>query len=421
MSNTFNLELSPKQAEFIQNANSRWNAKVGATQCGKTFIDIAYVIPSRILERKGEKGLNLILGVTKETIERNVLEPMRDLWGDDLVGEINNRNIAVLFGERVYCIGAEKKNQVSKLRGAKFKYVYWDEMVDCAEEVLELLKSRLSLPYSVCDFTGNPAEPTHFVKKFIDSKADVYHQAWTLYDNPFLDPEYIKQLEIEYEGTVFFDRYILGQWKLAEGSIYKKFVNSPQKYFRYSSEVPFNDIMEINVGVDFGGNLSGHSFVASGITYDYEELYGLMAEKHMNADYTEGIDTNELCELLNEFLRNVENKYGEIDYVFWDNENTVLGNSIKKSIELEFPHIKVRPCKKEKIIHRIELTIKLIGGMRFFYTEDAELLKIALQEAVWEKGVQKDTRLDDGTSDIDTLDGFEYSFTSRNMRRFITG
>lgn len=421
MNNTFNLELSPKQAEFINNANSRWNAKIGATQCGKTFIDIAYVIPHRILERKGEKGLNLILGVTKETIERNVLEPMRDLWGDSLVGEINNRNIAVIFGERVYCIGAEKKNQVSKLRGAKFKYVYWDEMVDCAEEVLELLKSRLSLSYSVCDFTGNPAEPTNFVKKFIDSPADVYHQAWTLYDNPFLDKEYVRQLEIEYEGTVFFDRYILGQWKLAEGNIYKKFGNRPQDYFISSEDIPFNDIMEINIGVDFGGNLSGHSFVASGITYDYKELYALMCEKHMNADYTDGIDADELSRLLNDYIEKVEYKYGEVDYVYWDNENTVLGNSIKKSINKEFPHIRVRPCKKERIVERIELTTKLIGGGRFYYTEDCDLLKVALQEAVWEKGAKKDTRLDDGTSDIDTLDGFEYSFTSKNIERFTRG
>jgi PBSX family phage terminase large subunit len=418
----FNLELSPKQCEFIVNANHRWNGKIGATQCGKTFIDISYVIPARLLERKGKKGLNLILGVTKETIERNVLEPMREVWGDGLISEINNRNVATIFGEKVYCIGAEKKNQVSKLRGPKFKYIYWDEIVDCNEEVLELIKSRMSLAYSCCDFTGNPAEPSHFVKKFIDGKADIYYQQWTIYDNPFLPPEYVKQLEIEYEGTVFFDRYILGKWKLAEGSIYKKFANAPQKYFINSKDIPFEDMMEINVGIDFGGTTSGHSFVASGISYDYKSLYGLMSEKHWNADYGfDGIDTDKLCELAIDFIARLEKKYGEVDYVYWDNENTVLGNSLKKAIQDVFPHIKVRPCVKEKIVDRIEMTIKLIGGGRFFYTEDCETLKVAIMEAVWDKNAKKDTRLDDGTSDIDTMDGFEYSFTSKNMRRFITG
>lgn len=418
----FNLELSTKQCEFINEATHRWNGKIGATQCGKTFIDVAYVIPSRLLERSGKKGLNLILGVTKETIERNVLEPMREIWGDSLISEINNRNVATIFGEKVYCIGAEKKNQVSKLRGPKFKYIYWDEMVDCNEEVLELIKSRMSLEYSVCDFTGNPSDPNNFVKKFIDGKADIYYQQWTLYDNPFLPPEYVRQLEIEYEGTVYFDRYILGQWKLAEGSIYKKFANAPQNYFISSEDIPYDDLMEINIGVDFGGTISGHSFVASGITYDYTDLYGLMSEKHWNKDYgMDGIDADKLCELAIDFVRRVEDKYGAVDYMWWDNENTVLGNSLKKAIQKVFPHIKVRPCKKEKIVERIELGVKLIGGKRFKYTEDCDTLKIAIMEAVYEKDAKKDTRLDDGTSDIDTMDAWEYSFTSKNMNRFITG
>lgn len=46
-----NYELSDKQAEYIRNANKRWNGKVGATQCGKTYIDTLYMIPSRIVER----------------------------------------------------------------------------------------------------------------------------------------------------------------------------------------------------------------------------------------------------------------------------------------------------------------------------------------------------------------------------------
>lgn len=224
-----NIQVSPKQAEYIRNANCRWNIKIGATQCGKTFIDVQYVIPHRIVERAGRKGLNVILGVSKETIERNVLEPMRDIWGEQLVSQINSRNFATIMGEKVYCLGAEKVSQVSKLRGAKFKYVYVDEIVDINAEVFQLLKSRLSLPYSVCDASGNPSYPTHFIKKFIDSKdrgVDVYCQQWTLYDNPFLSPGYVHALESEYDGTVFFDRYILGKWTQAEGLIYPMYLNA---------------------------------------------------------------------------------------------------------------------------------------------------------------------------------------------------
>lgn len=243
------VTLSPKQIEYIRNARCRWNFKIGATQCGKTFIDVQYVIPSRIFERKGKKGLNVILGVSKLTIERNVLEPMRDLWGKHLVSEINSNNFATLFGEKVYCLGAEKVSQVSKLRGAKFKYVYVDEVVDINEQVFQLLKSRLSLPYSCCDASGNPSFPSHFVKKFIDQAGengiDIYAQQWTLYDNPFLDPSYVEAMEAEYRGTVFFDRYVLGRWTQAEGLIYPMFSSAFIAPFSY-------DWAEYALSIDYG-------------------------------------------------------------------------------------------------------------------------------------------------------------------------
>lgn len=242
------IQLSPKQTEYIRNANSRWNFKIGATQCGKTFIDVQYVIPNRILERHGKKGLNVILGVTKETIERNVLEPMRDIWGEKMISEINSRNFATVFGEKVYCLGAEKVAQVSKLRGAKFKYVYVDEVVDINEQVFQLLKSRLSLPYSCCDASGNPSFPSHFIKKFIDSAdngVDIYCQQWTLYDNPFLPPEYVKALEAEYAGTVFLGRYVLGQWTQAEGLVYPNFL-------KMYEEIPEGKPSEYALSIDYG-------------------------------------------------------------------------------------------------------------------------------------------------------------------------
>jgi PBSX family phage terminase large subunit len=241
------IELSPKQVEFVKNATHRYNFKIGATQCGKTFIDVQYVIPNRIMERKGKNGLVLILGVTRDNIERNVLEPMRDIWGSHLVTEINNHNCATIFGQKVYCLGAEKVSQVSKLRGAKFKYVYIDEVVDINEEVFELLKSRLSLEYSICDGSGNPSYPHHFVKKFIDSGADVYVQHWTIYDNPFIPRMYVKNLELEYKGTVYYDRYVLGMWTKAEGLIFPMYVNAIR-----SAPPNLAEYTEIVVSLDYG-------------------------------------------------------------------------------------------------------------------------------------------------------------------------
>lgn len=85
------MQLSKKQNEYIVNATHRWNIKSGAVRSGKSYVDTAFVIPFRIRERAGKPGLNVILGVSKESIERNVLQPMREIYTDKLIGTINNR------------------------------------------------------------------------------------------------------------------------------------------------------------------------------------------------------------------------------------------------------------------------------------------------------------------------------------------
>lgn len=217
------MPFSEKQREYFDNANKRWNFKTGATRSGKTYMDF-YVIPKRIRARIGKPGLAVILGVTKSTIERNILEPMRNIWGSDLVGEINSQNKCYLFGEMVYCLGAEKVSQVSKLRGSSIKYVYGDEVADWNEEVFEMLKSRLDKSYSCFDGALNPQGPNHWLKEFLDSEDfDTYVQKYTIFDNPFLDPDFVNNLCKEYEGSVYYKRYILGEWALAEGLVYPMF------------------------------------------------------------------------------------------------------------------------------------------------------------------------------------------------------
>ncbi len=215
------ITLSKKQNEYIRNANSRWNLKIGAVRSGKSFVDVNTMIPYRLRKVSGMAGLNLILGVSRETIERNVLQPMREMYTDRLVGTINGRNIARVCGEDVYCLGAEKINQVAKIQGMSIKYCYGDEIAKWNPEVFAMLQSRLDKPYSRMDGACNPENPGHWLKQFIDREdIDAYIQHYTIFDNPFLPKEFIDNLCKEYAGTVYYGRYIEGQWTLAEGLIY---------------------------------------------------------------------------------------------------------------------------------------------------------------------------------------------------------
>ena len=194
---------------------------LGAVRSGKSYCDIAYVIPARLRAVKDYPGLNVIIGVSKETIERNVLQPMREIYTGDVVGTINSRNIAMVCGVPVYCLGAAKSSQVAMIQGMSIKYCYGDEIAKWAKSVFDMLKSRLDKPYSRFDGSCNPESPGHWLKQFIDSEGlDIYVQKYTIFDNPALSPDFVENLCKEYEGTVFYQRYILGEWTLAEGLIY---------------------------------------------------------------------------------------------------------------------------------------------------------------------------------------------------------
>ncbi len=399
------MQLTSKQNEYIRNATHRWNIKTGAVRSGKSYVDTAYTIPERIRERIGKPGLTVIFGVSRDTIERNVLQPMREIYGSGLVGTINNRNMARVCGEDTYCLGAEKVSQVAKVQGSSIKYAYGDEVAKWNREVFEMLKSRLDKPYSCFDGACNPENPTHWLKEFIDSDIDIYVQKYEIFDNIYLPKEYVENLCKEYEGTVYYDRLIKGLWKRAEGAIYRMFADDPDRFIR---PVNIRDIKEIRIGIDFGGNGSGHSFVATAILWN-GIVQPVMSRKHMKKDFPQGIDANKLSELFLQFVADVIEKYGKPRYAFWDNAETVLGQSIENACRKEFPSLIVLPAQKKKINDRINYTVRLMGSGRFFITPDCLTLKKALQDAVYNSKVLQEERLDDGSTDIDTLDAFEYT------------
>lgn len=417
------MPYTAKQKEYIVRAERRWNFKSGAVRSGKSYVDVTAVIPMRIRERIGKDGLVFIIGVSKATIERNVLQPMREMYTSALVGTINSQNIVQLFGESVYCIGAEKASQVAKIQGASAKYIYGDEVAKWSEDVFNMLKSRLDKPYSRFDGSLNPEHPTHWLKKFIDSDADIYLQEYTIFDNTFLSRSFVENLCREYEGTIYYDRLILGKWVRAEGAIYRKFADSPKRYYcrvvdSIDPDLPYRQFLrsqlrDITIGIDFGGNRSGHAFTATAHTGDYRELIALRSERHL-----EECDPNDIDRIALDFAQAVLDSFGMPEHVYWDNAETVLGRGIKKAFEKRFPSTHVHGARKAAINDRIRCATRLMGADRFFYTDGCMTLKTALSEAVWNDKSKHDERLDDGSTDIDTLDSFEYTF-ERDMKRYI--
>ena len=410
--------LSTKQLEYLSQCNHRWNLKVGATGSGKSWLDYAVVIPKRLLALRGE-GAAVMLGNTQGTLSRNVLDPMREIWGEGLVGTISSDNTARLFGRRVHILGADSKKHVARIQGMTIEYGYGNEMTTWDEAVFQMLKTRLRCPHSHFDGTANPDSPQHFLKKFIDDpKVDVFCQTSTINDNPFLPTKFVNDLKHELAGTVYYNRFILGQWAAAGGIIYRPFADSiaaGDGRFLWPADKPCRP-WRIHIGVDFGGNGSRHAFVATGILPYYAGVVGLASAridpKNQDADF--------LASQLIEFCTAVFARYGEIHYIFCDSAEQTLINHIRtrlRACPLSWLADRVNNSAKIQIIDRIRLTSILMGGGRFWYMPEAATLRDALASALWsQKHPGVDERLDDGTTDIDTLDAFEYTI-ERDYRR----
>lgn len=398
------IEISSKQAEYIRNATHRWNFKIGATQCGKTYIDTLFLIPERIRERIGLKGLVFIAGVSKGTIQRNVIEPLQEIWGDKLVSDIGSNNIATIFGEKVYCIGADNVGMVRKFRGARIKYLYIDEVVDINEEVFELLKSRLSFEYSVGEGSGNPQSRTHYIKKFLESDVDVYVQHYTLFDNPFLPKKVVEEMCKEYKGTVYYNRYILGQWCNAEGLIFQQIANDDKRFI--TTSIQYNSI--ISIGIDWGGNKSKHSITATKISRDFKSVQVLKTST-MKAT---GTNTKQVFRWIINFIKEIQDKYGTVSFVFADSAEQVLNNSLNGELRANKINLIVQDSLKIEIKNRIKLWNRLLNLDKLSFIEkQCNTLIEALQTALYDEKAKDDRWIDDGeTSDIDSLDSFNYSF-----------
>lgn len=372
------MQLSDKQKEFWLAPFHRWNIKSGATRSGKTYLDY-YMIPRRIRERAGLPGLVVLMGNTKGTLQRNVIDPMIEMYGDSLVTSIRSDNTAMMFGERVYCLGADSKKHVDRLRGASIKYCYGDEVVTWEQEVFEMLKSRLDKEYSCFDGTCNPKDPEHWFKQFIDSGADIFSQSYSLDDNPFLPPSVRDALKSEHKG-VFYDRHILGLWTVAEGLIFPHFAEDANAW-DFSGNLPM--FTKLTIGIDFGGNGSATRMTACGYVGGYKRLI-VLDEAGLPANTT--VDANAICRLYVDFYKRVTDRFGRVDFVFGDSASPTMINTLvsaAKSAGLPWRHI--TGCRKNSVEDRPVTVSALLGSKRLAFLPGCSATKKALASLRWDE------------------------------------
>ena len=206
---------------------------------------------------------------------------------------------------------------------------------------------------------------------------------------------------------IFYDRYVRGLWVAAEGVVYKDFANNTEKYLiddplKWAEE---NGKMftVISIGVDFGGTKSATKFQATGITKDFRVV--ALEEEYIK---NEEIDPDALNRRFATFCQMVTAKYG-YSQTRADRAETVLIRGLDHTAQKMHLGTQVKNALKMQITDRIRLVVLLMKQGRFKVSRSCPHLIDALQTAIYDPDKFEDERLDDGTSDIDSLDAFEYS------------
>lgn len=406
--------LTPKQTEYLKSKDNRINILYGSVRSGKTWISLLKW--SLWIAQQPPKGDFIMIGRTLTTLKRNCLVVLEEIIGQSNITYSIPQKKAVIFGRTVWLEGAADARSEGKIRGQTLKGAYVDELTLIPEDFYLMLVSRLSLSGAKLFATTNPDSPKHYVKTTIidNDEIDKNIVKFTLDENTFIEKYEREQIKKVYSASkVHWERFILGNFTSADGLIYSAFANNSEQYLITS--IP--PLMEISIGLDFGGEKSATAIVATGITANYKKLIVLASERYYNKDYINGITAQDVDKIAINFARKIIKHYGRCDYLEWDNESTFLGNSVKVAFEKANLPVTVRPCYKSTIKNRIDCTIRLIGEGRFFWTRESQTVKEALELAVWNPK-EDCQRLDDGTTPIDDLDALEYTF-SRSLNYFL--
>lgn len=237
--------FSQKQLDVIVNATARLNILSGSVRSGKTISSLVAWI---YYVQQAPPGELLMVGKTERTLKRNILDPLQEIVGGRHCSLNKGTGELTLFRRRIYLAGANDERAEGKIRGMTLAGAYCDEISLYPESFFTMLLSRLSVPGARLIGTTNPDSPYHWLKlNYLDrgSELNLKHWHFTLEDNFNLDPVYVEALKKEYTG-LWYKRYILGHWVLAEGAVYDMWDEA-----KYVKPAP-QDLKRFIVGIDYG-------------------------------------------------------------------------------------------------------------------------------------------------------------------------
>lgn len=410
------MPISDKQKKILAFPYSRYDALIcdGAVRSGKTSIMMWAYVRWAMENFSGQRFG--VCGRTVDSCTKNIIVPFTAMslakeryiirWRrGDKVMEVRRGAVTNYFE----VFGGKDEASYTLIQGRTLAGVLLDEVVLMPRSFVEQALARCSVDGARLWFSCNPGSPHHWfyqewIKRSRERNALYLHFEMT--DNPGLSKRTLERYENMYAG-IFYDRYVRGLWVAAEGIVYKDFANDTEKYL-------IGDPLEwakqngtsfsiISIGVDFGGTKSATKFQATGITKDFRVV--ALEEEYIK---NEEIDPNALNRRFATFCQLITSKYG-YSQTQADSAETVLIRGLDHTAQKMHLGTQVKNAMKLQITDRIRLVVLLMKQGRFKVSRNCPHLIDALQTAIYDPDKFEDERLDDGTSDIDSLDAFEYS------------
>lgn len=410
--------ISEKQKKILAFPYSPYDVLIcdGAVRSGKTSVETVAFIDWAMRGFSGQ--LFGICGKTVEGAIKNIIVPYMSMTYSRrrymLIWRRTDKILEVRRGSsvnRFEVFGGKDESSYALIQGRTFAVVFLDEVVLMPKSFVNQAIARCSVSGAKIWFSCNPESPRHwFYTDWIKKRAEknALYLRFGMRDNPSLDEQTLARYESMYDG-VFYDRYIRGLWVAAEGLIYRGFANDPKKYTigdpsRWCAENN-TQFSTLTLGVDFGGSRSATKFQATGIT----PAGTVVALDEEYIDHTQSeIDPDDLCRRYAAFVERVSERYGA-SVTRADSAEQILIRGLVNTAGKQRLRTQVKNALKLPIRDRIMLALLLMKQGRLYVSDSCPHLIEAFSTAMYDPGKAGDERLDDGTTDVDSLDAFEYS------------
>ncbi|WP_115996912.1 PBSX family phage terminase large subunit [Bacillus velezensis] len=398
------MELNKKQKE-VWDSFIKEQPKIlicsGAKRAGKTFVLLLTFLAH--VSKYQNMGLSFIIGgATQAAIKRNVLNDMELILGKEL--RLDKSNAVEIFGNRVYCFDGANADSWKKARGFTSAGAFLNEATALHDSFVKEVISRCSYKGAVVMMDTNPENPMHTVKTdYIDKDGQMLKSGrlnirsfhFSLFDNNFLDPEYVESIVASTPSGMFTDRDIHGYWVAPEGVIYKDFNKDIHYISLEELENRRVNFKKYFAGVDWGYEHPGSIVVIGQDDQGYFYLLEEHAKRHEEIDYWVKV------------AKGVKERYGNINFYC---------DSARPEHVVRFRREKLRAINADKaVVSGIEEVARLFKQEQLLVVEDkVDRFKKEIFMYVWNQKTGEPVKEWD-----DVLDSIRYALYTNNkpMRR----